>query len=411
MRAYVLLALLAAPALAHAQDGRVVLRAPRCDAPFAWESVTSLLALELSDDGVASTVESSERAGERDSTNDATNGATNDPMNDPSRVGTLGEGDTDDDARAGPRSTVPSSDRDPSARPTLASIQFVCGDPRAPHAVRVEIDDHVTRKRLTRDFDLSSLPERSRPRALALGAAELLRASWAELALPTVPTAEVPVPPDLRRAIRVVPRSALDAPRASQLAEPVGARVPSESPRSERAPIESHPRAHARAGAEVRAHASGNAALAGGFVHVDAALAPRVALRLGGVALHARATHPLGEVALLEVAGQVGVFVGARLGPLRLGIAPALELGWGRATGSTSRPDVDVDEGATWLASAKLELDAIVTLRERLELFCALVTTYPLRGLRARAAGVAFAGITGPSVGVAFGFGVPFGAT
>lgn len=361
MRPYVLLALLVAPSLAHAQDGRVVLRAPRCDAPFAWESVTSLLALELSDDGVASTVELT--------------------SSEPAAVG-----------------------------PMLASIQFVCGDPRAPHAVRVEIDDHVTRKRLTRDFDLSSVPERSRPRALALGAAELLRASWAELALPTAPTAEVAVPPDLRRAIRVVPRSALDAPRASQLAEPVSARPP-ESTRSERAPNASPPRAHVRAGAEVRSHASGNAALAGGFLHVDAALAPRVALRLGGVALHARATHPLGEVALLEVAGQVGVFVGARLGPLRLGIAPALELGWGRAIGSTTRPDVDVDDGATWLASAKLELDAIVTLRERFELFCALVTTYPLRGLRARAAGVAFAGITGPSVGVAFGFGVPFGAT
>lgn len=370
MRGCVLLVLLAAASLAHAQDGRVVLRAPRCDAPFAWESVTSLLALELSDDGVASTVESRVE-GER----------TTDPTNDP---------------------TTPSG-------ATLASIQFVCGDPRTPHAVRVEIDDHVTRKRLTRDFDLSSLPERSRPRALALGAAELLRASWAELALPTVPTAEVPVPPDLRRAIRVVPRSALDAPRASQLAEPVASRPPSEAPRSERAPIVPLPRAHARAGAEVRAHASGNAALAGGFVHVDATLAPRVALRLGGVALHARVTHPLGEVALLELAGQVGVFVAARLGPLRLGIAPALELGWGRATGSTMRPDVDVDHGATWLASAKLELDAVVAFHERFELFCALVTTYPLHGLRARAAGVAFAGITGPSVGVAFGFGVPFG--
>ncbi len=371
MRACVLLVLLSAASLAHAQDGRVVLRAPRCDAPFAWESVTSLLALELSDDGVASTVESRVE-GER----------TTDP-NDPTTA--LGA--------------------------TLASIQFVCGDPRTPHAVRVEIDDHVTRKRLTRDFDLSSLPERSRPRALALGAAELLRASWAELALPTVPAAEVAVPPDLRRAIRVVPRSALDAPRASQLAEPVASRPPSEAPRSERAPIVPLPRAHARAGAEVRAHASGNVALAGGFVHVDATLAPRVALRLGGVALHARATHPLGEVALLELAGHVGVFVAARLGPLRLGIAPALELGWGRATGSTTRPDVDVDDGATWLASAKLELDAVVALRERFELFCALVTTYPLHGLRARAAGVAFSGITGPSVGVAFGFGVPFGAT
>lgn len=390
MRAWLLLALLAVPSLTRAQDGRVELRIPRCDAPLAWESVASLLALELSDDGVASAVESADHADEEpDAVRDSERTRAHDPL-----------GETSD----GTRSSV-----EPSARPTLASIQFVCGDPRAPHAIRVEIDDHVTRKRLTRDFDLSSVPERSRPRALALGAAELLRASWAELALPTVPAAEVPVPPDLRRAIRVVPRSALDAPRASQLAEPVGSRPSSEpTPTPSNAPPP-RARAHARAGAEARAHASGNAALAGGFLHLDATLSPRVALRFGGVALHARATHPLGEVALLELAGQIGVFVGARLGPLRLGIAPALELGWGRATGSTTRPDVDVDEGATWLASAKLELDAIVTLRERLELFCALVTTYPLRGLRARAAGVAFSGITGPSVGLAFGIGVPFG--
>lgn len=410
MRAWLLLALLAAPSIARAQQGRVELRTPRCDAPFAWESVTSLLALELSDDGVASTIVAAEDDdANRRALDDRANGRAFDDRANGRAIDDDDHDAIDDDANDRGNDhgddAARSHDAVSSNHAALASIAFVCGDARAPLAVRVEIDDHVTRKRLTRDFDLSSLPERSRARALALGAAELLRASWAELALPTVPTADVPVPPDLRRAIRVVPRSALDAPRASQLAEPVS--VPRPTPQSP--PAASPPRAHARVGAEVRAHASGNAALAGGFLHVDAALSPRVALRVGGAALHARATHPLGEVALLELAGRVGVFVGARLGPLRLGIAPGLELGWGRATGSTSRPDVDVDEGATWLASAKLELDAIVALRERLELFCALVTTYPLRGLRARAAGVAFAGITGPSVGVAFGLGVPFG--
>jgi len=49
--------------------------------------------------------------------------------------------------------------------------------------IEVEVDDAVTEKRTTRILDLKRLPQDTHPVTIALGAAELLRASWAEIKL------------------------------------------------------------------------------------------------------------------------------------------------------------------------------------------------------------------------------------
>lgn len=49
--------------------------------------------------------------------------------------------------------------------------------------VRLVVEDLATRKRLSRDLDLSRFPEDTRPIALSAAATELLRASWLELAI------------------------------------------------------------------------------------------------------------------------------------------------------------------------------------------------------------------------------------
>jgi hypothetical protein len=68
----------------------------------------------------------------------------------------------------------------------------------APHeratAIVVVVRDAVTAKRVERDVDLVTVPIDGQPLTLALAADELLRASWAELALATSPTPGVPVP-------------------------------------------------------------------------------------------------------------------------------------------------------------------------------------------------------------------------
>jgi hypothetical protein len=67
----------------------------------------------------------------------------------------------------------------------------------------VIVDDATTRKSVLRTVDLADIPAATRPRALALAIAELLRASWLELALPSVPTPGVPVPEPLRDTVRL----------------------------------------------------------------------------------------------------------------------------------------------------------------------------------------------------------------
>jgi hypothetical protein len=83
------------------------------------------------------------------------------------------------------------------ARVTFVSEQCVVD----AASVTLHVDDAVTRKHVERFVDLGDVRGSVRTRALALAVAELLRASWAELELPEVPSAAVEVPSELRRAV------------------------------------------------------------------------------------------------------------------------------------------------------------------------------------------------------------------
>jgi len=67
-------------------------------------------------------------------------------------------------------------------REPLATVKIV---PSAadPLTVSIDVSDSVTQKRIGRDVDLAHVPADGRAFALAVAAEELLRASWAELAL------------------------------------------------------------------------------------------------------------------------------------------------------------------------------------------------------------------------------------
>jgi hypothetical protein len=81
----------------------------------------------------------------------------------------------------------------------------------------ITLDDAATRKSVRRAVDLGDIPVSTRARALALAVAELLRASWLELALPNAPAPVAPVPETVRDTVRL--RIAATAPRARPVRE------------------------------------------------------------------------------------------------------------------------------------------------------------------------------------------------
>jgi hypothetical protein len=85
---------------------------------------------------------------------------------------------------------------------------------------RLEVTDSVTRKRVSRELDLSQLPADGRALALAVAAEELLRATWAELALRGAHSAQTAPPPEVQAVVQA------DAqPRPARRFKALGARL------------------------------------------------------------------------------------------------------------------------------------------------------------------------------------------
>jgi hypothetical protein len=68
-------------------------------------------------------------------------------------------------------------------------------------ALSVEVRDAITAKRVGREIDLHTTPPDGRALVLAVEADELLRATWAELAMKDAPPTRTDVPPSVRRAV------------------------------------------------------------------------------------------------------------------------------------------------------------------------------------------------------------------
>jgi hypothetical protein len=87
----------------------------------------------------------------------------------------------------------------------------------SPTSVKLDIEvrDAVTAKRVGREIDLTSVPPDGRSAVVALAADELLRASWAELAIERARPPAVPLPPEVRKGLTRPPPP---APRPVRLA-------------------------------------------------------------------------------------------------------------------------------------------------------------------------------------------------
>ncbi len=88
-----------------------------------------------------------------------------------------------------------SSAPEPLARVAIVEVEAA----RARYSV--DVTDSVTQKRVGRDLVLDKLPADGRALALAVAAEELLRASWAELALRGVRSAQSAAPPEVRAVV------------------------------------------------------------------------------------------------------------------------------------------------------------------------------------------------------------------
>jgi hypothetical protein len=68
--------------------------------------------------------------------------------------------------------------------------------------IEVRVDDAVTHKVVTRQLDLKGLPADAHAMTVALGVAELLRASWAEINLRSSQQSKATVPASVREAVK-----------------------------------------------------------------------------------------------------------------------------------------------------------------------------------------------------------------
>jgi hypothetical protein len=90
----------------------------------------------------------------------------------------------------------PPSDRPPET----ATLVIASTQQDASHAT-IEVRDAITGKRVGREIDLSRTPRDGRALALAVSADELLRATWAELAVSGAPQPRAIVPPAVKAVV------------------------------------------------------------------------------------------------------------------------------------------------------------------------------------------------------------------
>ncbi len=258
-------------------------------------------------------------------------------------------------------------------------------------AVILEIDDALTNKRVRREVDLGDVPASGRPRALALAAAELLRASWAELALPPPRATPAPVAPaPVRLAVTQRLREALR---------------PSEPPPPPRAPVR---RWDLNASFVLQTFPAANVALLGGRVAVSYLPSPqwplRIRLDLG--AQSGTAFDPLGEIDLGMVTGALGATLTAGGERVALELGPRVEAGWSWVSG---RPTVAGVRGGQGDA-AVFFLSVLATLRVRVSprWWTTLDATAgtPLRPVVIESGAARAAGFSGPMLTLGLGVAV-----
>lgn len=256
--------------------------------------------------------------------------------------------------------------------------------------VTVSIDDLVTRKSVRRAVALDDVPPAGRARALALAVAELLRASWAELALPDAPLPEVRVAPAVRRAVlaRLRPESPVRPPAPPAVVPPA-------------------PRWWAGGTFDARIFPGQSGALLGGRAVVTWDPLPSFPLRLrfdaGGATGTAFARR--GDVELRMATAAVGVSLAGGGDRVDVAVGPRIEAGWAWIEGIPASP-ADIGRTAdSAVAFASLTASVRVALTGRLRALVDVSVGQTLSYVTVTADDDRVTGLRGPSLNLGVGVG------
>jgi hypothetical protein len=284
---------------------------------------------------------------------------------------------------------------DESASLATIALQTPC----APDAVEVtiEIDDAATAKSVKRVVSLADVPSAARPRALAIAAAELLRASWAELALQRAPAAaNQALAERLRRVVALHEATTADSAHANAVPSATHAAAPSPDPVTMLAVVLD--------GRFFPNYASG---LVGPRAELSLPLARTLPLRLRADvgAAFGSAHDPVGDIALVLVSGALGLAISSEVGPVRAEIGPRIEAGWANARGIAFDASVQASSASSAVAAVSLAAEACFRITSAWWGAAGVDAGTVLAGLDARADGRRAAGIGGPMMGIRVGAG------
>jgi hypothetical protein len=254
--------------------------------------------------------------------------------------------------------------------------------------VIVTIEDHATAKKVERRVSLGDMAESARPRALALAVAELLRASWLELAMADAPPPTAPVPDEVR--VAVARRAAAVAPSS-----PESARAPSPAPRTLDLSL----------AVAWRDFPSANASMFGGRAAAGfRVLAPALWLRVDLAGLFGTAQDALGNVDLaMATAGAALLWTSPREAPVSVAVGPHLELGAAWASGSPLDQATSSFVGAGFVSLASLLGSFTFRIADSWRLAVELEGGVTLVPFEARADSRRVTGTDGAMFGVAIG--------
>lgn len=201
-----------------------------------------------------------------------------------------------------------------SDAPPIASLVLVDD---GSDAIRVEVRDRVTAKRVERTLALGDFPEDTRPLAIAVAADELLRASWAELVLVDAPEPAVEPPAPVRAMVERERRDVTEVTTG----RPSAARFLS-------------------LGGTLRWHGH-RALFGGGELRVEIGVHERVAVALSGSVASAQPeVVDVGTIDGLAVRGGLDLIVGLTgdTDGLQLAALAGIRSGWVRFEGRASEP-------------------------------------------------------------------------
>jgi len=273
-----------------------------------------------------------------------------------------------------------SADAHPAAAPLATLTVDLSPEDAAKATVDIEVRDAVTRKRVRRDVDLSRIPDDGRPAAIAIEADELLRASWAEIALDTARAREAQ-----RQARPQVVGSVEQslAPARGESAGGLGARAAAE-------------------------HFFGGVTLVGADAVGRLRLAPLIDLEIAGAfRLGPSATAPHGEVNAVAGGGRLALLfriAGTRRAALAAGAGVAASWLEFRAQAS---PGGEAATYANLLATASARVAGRLALGRTVHATAGLEGGAALRGVEARDTGAVVARAGGAMLGATVGLEAP----